>query len=107
MLTGEDRVAPLIRDMVRAEYAWLLASGAGDATAARAWLATVGRLEFDPATKLRAEAAVLLVEGNKPAAAMKAKEGLEALTKRSLSPVISPFAADALRRLQQAASSGS
>jgi hypothetical protein len=103
VLAGEDKIAPFISDIVRAEYAWLVATVAGDATVARAWLATVGKLDFDPATRLRAEAAVLLAEGRKDAALAKAKEALEALHQRSLSPVISPFAFDALVRLKRLA----
>ncbi|MBX3737497.1 MAG: hypothetical protein KF715_12440 [Candidatus Didemnitutus sp.] len=96
VLAGEAKLLPLLREMARAEYAWLLATQTGDAAVARAWIATAGRLDFDPATRLRAEAAVLLAEGRRREAAATAREGLAALEHRSMSPVKSAFALDAL-----------
>lgn len=96
-LAGEGRLVPFSRDIARAEYAWLTATATGDAATARAWLDSVGRLDFDPATRLRAEAAVLLAEGRTAEAARVAQAGLEALRRRSLSPVPNPFALDALQ----------
>ena len=99
VLAGEDQVASYMRDMLRCEYSWLLAGPARDAINARAWLETAGKLEFDPATRLRAEAAVLLAEGKAAEAAAKARDGLHALDHRSLSPVRPPFAAGALEAI--------
>lgn len=98
-LAGEDRLAPFARDMARSDYAWLLATHAADAAAARAWLDSAGKLDFDPATRLRAEAAVLLAEGRRTEAAAKAREGLHALAHRSLSPVRNRFAEEQLEAL--------
>lgn len=99
VLAGEDQVVPYVRDVLRCEYAWLLATRTADVAAARAWLAVAGQLEFDPATRLRAEAAVLLAEGKPAEAATKARAGLHALEHKSLSPVQSPFVLDALEAL--------
>jgi hypothetical protein len=77
----------------------LLATQTRDTTTARAWLDSAGKLDFDPATRCRAEAAVLLAEGKTAEAAAKAREGLNALEHRTLSPVKSPFAVDALEAL--------
>ena len=96
---GEDQLVPFIRDTVRCEYAWLLAGSAADPVTARAWLESAGKLEFDPATRLRAEAAVLLAEDRRAEAATKARAGLNALEHRSMSPVKSPFAMDALEEI--------
>ena len=75
VLAGEDKVVPYVRDIVRCEYAWLTA------------------------TRLRAEAAVLLAEGRFSEAAERARAGLHSLEHRSLSPVISPFEQQALEDL--------
>lgn len=99
VLAGEDTVVPYVRDMVRCEYAWLLATRTGDAATARAWLETAGTLDMAPATRLRAEAAVLLAEGRREEAAERARAGLHALEHKSLSPVQSPFERDALEAL--------
>jgi hypothetical protein len=96
VLSGGDKLLPYVRDAVRCEYAWLLATRTADPAAARAWLESAGRLEFEPATRLRAEAAVLLAEGKPAEAAAKAREALHALEHRSLSPVKSVFAAEAI-----------
>jgi hypothetical protein len=92
-----EKIAPYAQDIVRCEYAWLIATQTRDAASARAWLASAGKLEFDLATRLRAEAAVLLAEGNKTAALEKAQAGLQALEQSSISPVKSLFATDALK----------
>jgi hypothetical protein len=99
VMAGVDKIAPYVRDVVRCEYAWLLATQTRDAATARAWLDSAGKLDFDPATRLRAEAAVLLAEGKAAEAAAQACEGLNALEHRTLSPVKSPFAVDALEAL--------
>ncbi len=106
VLAGSDKVIPYVRDVIRCEYAWLLASQTADVGAARAWLESAGKLEFDPATRLRAEAAVLLAEGKKNTAAEKAREGLHALEHKSLSPVKSPFALEALELILHQAEAG-
>lgn len=99
VVAGLDQIVPYVRDIVRCEYAWLLATQTRDATTARAWLDSAGKLDFDPATRFRAEAAVLLAEGKAAEAAAQAREGLNALEHRTLSPVKSPFAVDALEAL--------
>lgn len=96
VVAGEGTLAPFLRDAARCDYAWLLARRTTDAVAARAWLDSAGALAFDPATRLRAEAAVLLAEGRKDEAATKAREGLVALETKSLSPVKSAFATETL-----------
>jgi hypothetical protein len=96
VMTGEARLVPFIRDAARCEYAWLLATRAEAPAAARAWLDSAGAVAFDPATRLRAEAAVLLTEGRAREAAAKAREGLHALRHKSMSPVENPFAREAL-----------
>jgi len=98
-----SRASPACRRLARADYAWLLATTTTEVAAARAWLDTAGPTDFDPATKLRAEAAVLLAEGRAPEAAAKAREGLIALDKNSLAPVRGPFAADTLAAILQRA----
>lgn len=95
-VAGEACLPPFMRNLLRAEYAWLLAVATADTPAARAWLETAGPTDFDPAARLRAEAAVLLAEGRKTEAAAKAREGLKALEQASLSPVRNEFAAEAL-----------
>lgn len=96
---GEEKMAPYMRDVLRCEYAWLLAGRVPDVSVARAWLDSAGPLDFEPATRLRAEAAVLLAEGKREAAAARAREGLRALETRSLSPVKSAFAEETLRNI--------
>jgi hypothetical protein len=99
---GEEKMAPYMRDVLRCEYAWLLAGRVPDVSVARAWLDSAGPLDFEPATRLRAEAAVLLAEGKLQAAATRAREGLKALETRSLSPVKSAFAEEALQSILRA-----
>ncbi len=115
VIAGEAVLPPFMRDVARAEYAWLLAeaslgSALGEGTAlaqaGRAWLDGVGPVDFDPATRLRAEAAVLLAEGKTAEAARQARAGLLALETRSLAPVRSPFAADALGAILRRAEAG-
>lgn len=99
VVAGEAQLAPFARDTARCEYAWLLATQTADVAAARAWLESAGKLDFDPATRLRAEAAVLLAEGRKSEAAAKVREGLHALEHRSLNPVKSRLAEELLEDL--------
>lgn len=99
VVAGDDRLMPFARDSARCEYAWLLATHTADAAAARAWFDSAGALDLDPATRLRAEAAVLLAEGRRTEAAAKAREGLHALEHRSLSPVKNRFAEERLEAL--------
>ncbi len=115
VMAGEGVMPPFMRDLARAEYAWLLAEAAlaaapGEGTtlaqAGRTWLDGVGPVDFDPATRLRAEAAVLLAEGRTAEAARQARAGLAALATRSLAPVRSPFAADALAAILRRAEAG-
>ena len=105
-LAGEARLAPFARDTARCDYAWLLAAHTPDVAAARAWLDSAGPIEIDPATRLRAEAAVLLAEGRRTEAAAKAREGLHALEHRSLSPVKNRFAEEQLEALLRRAEAG-
>ncbi len=106
VLAGEEKLAPFLRDAARCDYAWLLARHTRDAVAARAWLDSAGTLAFDPATRLRAEAAVLLAEGKKTEAAAKAREGLVALETKSLTPVKSAFATEVLEEILRDATEG-
>ena len=99
VLAGADTLMPAVADMVRCEYAWLLATRTTDAAAARAWLDSAGKIEFDPATRLRAEAAVLLAEGKSAEAAAKAREGLHAVEHKALSPAKNLFTAEALEEI--------
>jgi len=96
VLAGESKMVPFMRDSLRCEYAWLLATTTPDAATARAWLESAGKLDFDPATRLRAEAAVLLAEGKTAEAAVKAREGLHALEPQDPSPVVNRFACERL-----------
>ncbi len=107
VLAGEAQLVPYVRDVVRCEYAWLLAVTHAGPAVARAWLDSAGRIDFDPATRLRAEAAVLLAEGRAAEAATKAREGLHALKHKSMSPVESPFAREALEAVLRQAEPGS
>lgn len=102
VIAGEAHLPPFMRALARADYAWLLAVGAPApvaAPAARAWLASAGRNAFDPATALRAEAAVLLAEGQPAEAEAKAREGLLALETASLAPTKNIAAAEQLEAL--------
>jgi hypothetical protein len=85
VLAGADKLIPYVRDIARCEYAWMLATQTRDHLTARAWLESAGKLDFDPATRLRAEAAVLLGEGDFAAAIAKGRAGLHALEHKSLS----------------------
>jgi len=107
VIAGEAELPGFMREMARAEYAWLLGAaavgGAGEAAAAagpaRAWLESAGKVAYDVATRHRAEAAVLLVEGRRAEAAASARAGLLAIETRSMTPVRNAFAADALAEL--------
>ena len=101
-LAGEDQLVPYLRDVVRCEYAWLLATQTGRKDLARAWLDSAGKLDFDPATRLRAEAAVALAEGDLELARDKVTAAQHALEHRSISPVRNEFAESALRSLAAA-----
>lgn len=103
VITGEDQLVPYVRDLVRCEYAWLLATQSGRADLAREWLESAGKLDFDPATKLRAEAAVLLAEGDVDSARGKIAAAQHALEHRSISPVRNLFAESALAVLAKSA----
>ncbi|MBS0632649.1 MAG: hypothetical protein JSS11_12110 [Verrucomicrobia bacterium] len=106
MVEGEGQLMPFVRDVVRCEYAWFLATHAGEPMMARAWLDGAGPAEFDPAVRLRAEAAVLLAEGRRAEAAARAKEGLQALAHRSPGLVKNAFAEEALEDLIRRAEGG-
>lgn len=100
---GEDQLAPFARDTLRCDYAWLLARHTTDAASARAWLDSAGPLDIDPATRLRAEAAVLLAELDRPGAIEKARAGLHAAEHKSLSPVRNAYVVDTLEDILRAA----
>ena len=85
VVAGAAAIPPMTRESVQAEYAYWLAVHGADVAAARAALERAGKCAFDPATKLRAEAAVLRAEGDAAGARAKAEAALEALRKRSLS----------------------
>lgn len=99
-----DALVPYVRDCAFCDYAWLLATQSPHTAAARAWLNAAGPLSFEPATRLRAEAAVLHAEGDHESARAKALAGLEALERKSLAPVRNAFAYDALTTLAERAS---
>ena len=84
VLAGAATLPRMTQESVQAEHAYWLAVHGGDAVAARAALGRAGRGDFDPATKLRAEAAVLRAEGDRAGATAKAEAALVALQKRSL-----------------------
>lgn len=100
LAASEDKLLPLLAATVRCEYAWIVATAGSHPRLARAWLDSAGPMDFDPATRLRAESAVLLAEGSRAAAHAKALEGLRALESRTMSPVKSPFAVEAMERLR-------
>ncbi len=79
-----DALPQMTRESVHAERAYWWATHGGDAVAARAELVRAGQCSFDPATKLRAEAAVLRAEGDQAGAAAKVEAALDALKKRSM-----------------------
>ncbi len=100
LAASEDKLVPLLAATVRCEYAWMVSTAGSDPRLARTWLDSAGPMDFDPATRLRAESAVLLAEGARESAHAKALEGLKALETRTMSPVKSPFAVEALERLR-------
>jgi hypothetical protein len=104
-LASEDQLVGFARDTARCDYAWILATYTTDAAAARAWVDSAGPLAIDPATRLRAEAAVLLAEGKKPEAAAKAREGLHAAEHKSLSPMRNSYTFDTLQDILRRAES--
>ena len=106
VLASEEQLAPFARDTLRCDYAWLLARHTSDVAAARAWFDSAGPLDIDPATRLRAEAAVLLAEGRLAEAAEKARAGLHATEHKSLSPVRSAYMVDTLEEILRAAENG-
>lgn len=101
-VAGEESLVPVVAAASRCEYAWLVATRGADPRLARAWLESAGPMDFEPATRLKAEAAVLLAEGSDESAHARAIEGLRALETRTLSPVRDAFAAAALERLRDA-----
>ncbi|HRE04010.1 MAG TPA: hypothetical protein PKX00_00260 [Opitutaceae bacterium] len=82
-IEGIDRVAPFLRDSLYAELAYFKAFHERDAAGARASLNQAGSCELSEETRLRAEAAVLLVEQQPAAAVERANEAIAA-TARSL-----------------------
>ena len=82
-IQGIDRVAPFLRDSLYAELAYFKAFHERDAAGARASLDQAGSCELSEETRLRAEAAVLLVEQQPAAAVERANEAIAA-TARSL-----------------------
>jgi len=100
VLAGEEKLVPYLKDVIRCEYAWLLATQTTFLASAQAWLKSAGKLEFDPATRLRAEAAVAYATGDREQTRQKIADARHALEHRSLSPVKSPFADSALNHLE-------
>ncbi len=84
VVAGADALPQMTRESVHAEQAYWWATHGGDGEAARAELARAGHCSFDPATKLRAEAAVARAEGDQAGASAKVDAALEALKKRSM-----------------------
>jgi hypothetical protein len=107
MMAGEPKLARFVADLVRAEYAWLLAEQGSDPATARAWLESAGPVEMDPSSRLRAEAAVLLAEGNRSLATDRAKAALVALEKSSIAAVRNEWAVENLQSLIARARTGS
>jgi hypothetical protein len=105
VLAHEGKLTPPLRESLRCEYAWLLATHTTDAAAARAWLDSAGKLDWDPATRLRSEAAVLLAEGQPAAAATQARAALVALQQRSISPVQNPYTVELIQQVLARAAS--
>lgn len=103
VLAHELKLVPFARDTLRCDYAWLLARHTADTAGARAWLDSAGPLDIDPATRLRAEAAVLLAEGRRAEAATQARAALHAAEHRSLSPVRSAYMVDTCETILRAA----
>ncbi len=83
VMANEKVLPQFIADSVRASYAILIAINGGDASVARAWLESAGAVEWDPSTRLTAEAAVLLAEGHRSAAAEKTREAFKALDQKT------------------------
>lgn len=84
VVAGAAELPQMTRESVHAEHAYWLAVHGGDVAGARAALAQAGGCTFDPATKLRAEAAVLRAEGDQAGATAKADAALVALRKRTM-----------------------
>jgi hypothetical protein len=71
---------PLARSSYALEAAYFEARHRGEPARARAWLEQAGQgLLVEPHTRLRAEAAVLLAEGDREAARARAEQGLDLL----------------------------
>lgn len=101
-LARERLMAPYLRDVLRCEFAWLIATAwPTSAPLARRWLDAAGPLAFEPSTRLRAEAAVLLVENRPVEAAALARKTLRSLETTSLAAVPCPFSREAAESILQ------
>ena len=84
VVAGAEVLPQMTREVVHAEQAYWWAVHGGYLAAARASLARAGEVSFDPATKLRAEAAVARAAGDVAEATAKADAALLALRQRSM-----------------------
>lgn len=99
LVAAEASLPGFLVDMVRAEYAWLLAARRQDPAMARAWLESAGKVEFDPSARLKAEAAVLLNEGKKAEAAARAQQALRSLEETAMATSRNPWAAESVQAI--------
>lgn len=105
VLAQADRLPLPTRQMVEAEHSYWLATFQGATIPAREALRRAGRCELAPAALLRAQAAVLLAEGNQRKAKDAANEALAALRTRTTG--VTPcraeteWLADIVRRSEQ------
>jgi hypothetical protein len=79
VMQSEQVLPAFFADGVRATYAILIASHGGVPSVARAWLESAGAVEWDPSTRLTAEATVLFAEGHRSDAVEAARKALKAL----------------------------
>jgi hypothetical protein len=94
---------PLGRSAYALEAAYFEARHRGEPARARAWLEQAGQgLQVEPLTRLRAEAAVLLAEGDREAARARAEQGL-ALLGSSSDPGYAQAQGDWLREIAEMA----
>ena len=82
VMQSEQVLPAFFADGVRATYAILIATHGGVPSVARAWLESAGAVEWDPSTRLTAEATVLFAEGHRSDAVEAARKALKALDQK-------------------------